>query len=94
MTREDIIDLLDEDDVVIFYEPGYFDEAILGLTSTSPGWSSPPRVCYSSQKIIDVLMRETEMDYEEALEYFNFNIQGFGMSDPPPPLLVWDWRDV
>ena len=92
MSREDIIDLLDEEDQVIFFEPGYFDKAILGLTSHSPGWDMKPRVAYSSQKIIELLMREEDMAYDEALDYFDFNIQGFGMSDPPPPLLVWDWQ--
>ena len=92
MSREDIIDLLDDEDQVVFLKPEYFDKAILGLTSLSPGWDMKPRVCYSSQKIIDLLMKEEDLSYDEALDYFSFNIQGFGMSDPPPPLLVWDWQ--
>lgn len=92
MTREDIINFLDDDDQVIFYEPECFDAAIIGLTSNSPGWAMKPRVCYSTQKVLDVLQRDFDMAYDEAVEYFDFNIQGFGLSDPPPPLLVWDWE--
>lgn len=91
MSRDDIIALLDEDDEVIFFEPAYFDEAILGLTSTSPGWPIKPRVCYSSQKIVDILMRELDCAYDEALDYFGFNIQRFYTTEPPPPLLITDW---
>lgn len=89
--RRRILDLLDDDDLIVFYEPEYFDEAILGLTSHSPGWPYPPRVCYSSSRVIDILMREMDCEYLDAVEYFEVNIQGLGMSDPPPPLLVHDW---
>lgn len=89
--REFILSMLDDEDVVIFLEPAYFDSAILGLTSNSPGWDTPPRVCYSSDKILEALVREEGMQYEEALDYFFFNIQGLGMSAPPPPMLVQDF---
>ena len=91
MTRDEIIDLLPDDDTqVTFFEPAYMDEAILGLTTESPGWPTPPRVCYSITKILEILQEIMECDYEDALDYFSFNIQGFGISDPPPPMLVAD----
>lgn len=87
--REQILSLLDDDDVIFFEPPEVFDHAILGLTTSSPGWEIKPRVCYSCQRIVNKLAEE--MDYEEALDYFYFNIAGFGLSDPPPPLLIADW---
>ena len=44
------------------------DDAILGVVGTT--------VAYSSQRIINVLMSEDGMTYDEAQEYFDFNIAG------------------
>jgi len=93
MTRTEIISMLiDEDETLIFFEPAeLFDHAILGLTTSSPGWDMPAKVCYSSRMIVEKLAAEFDGNYEEAIDYFGFNVAGFGCSDPPPPLLIADW---
>ena len=40
--RDTIIELLDDDETVVFFEPDIFDSAILGLTTSSPGWDMKP----------------------------------------------------
>jgi len=49
-----------------------FDEAIMGVV-----WESFPegrRVVYDRSMMIEILSRT--MDYEEAVEFFDFNIEG------------------
>lgn len=46
--------------------PTEFDEAIIGVDESSM------RLIYSVSKCIDVLLRD--MDYDDAIEHFNFNI--------------------
>lgn len=62
----------DED---IYAAVGY-DEAILGFDERRGV------VCYSSEKILDILRRE--MSDEEALEYFEFNIAGAMVGEKTP----------
>jgi hypothetical protein len=47
-----------------------FDSAILGVSDNF----SEPRVVYSRKKCIEILCEE--MDYMDAVEYFDFNIAG------------------
>lgn len=53
-----------------------FDAAIIGVCSVAA------RVVYSKSKIIEILM--VDMSYDEAIEYFDFNIAGayVGISTP------------
>jgi len=44
------------------------------------------KLVYSRQKCIHVLMRDNDMNYEEANEYFDFNVAGSYMGDKTP---IW-----
>lgn len=48
-----------------------FDDALLGTT----GEGETLRACYSEQRCFEILMQEHEMDRDEALDYFYFNVQ-------------------
>lgn len=50
-----------------------FDEAIIGLAERI---NLGPVVAYDVNKIYEILMNKHDMSYEEAIEYFNFNIIG------------------
>ena len=53
-----------------------FDKAIIG---TAHVWQNNTRVetmIYQAEKILDILVDENGMTPEEALEYFDFNIDG------------------
>lgn len=56
------------------------DSAIIGVAQQ---FTNDPLVAYSMTKIIGCLT-EQGMSYEEALEYFSFNIQGAWMGEATP----------
>jgi hypothetical protein len=46
-----------------------------------------PVAIYSYRKTIKILMRDHQMDKEEAIEYFDFNIAGAFIGDQTPVFL-------
>jgi len=70
---EDIYESYPEDE---FLKIDGFDNACIGVDEKSM------RLIYSVEKIIDVLMRD--MDYEQAMEYYYFNIEGAYMGEKTP----------
>ena len=78
MNRKDIEDLYSEDEPDILFADGY-DEAIAGVV-----WDGErTRVVYKTEKILAILM-EDEMTYDEAAEYFDFNVAGAYMGEYTP----------
>lgn len=69
-----------------FLKADDLDEAIIGLDE------STMRLIYSQSKVIEILMKD--MEYEEALEHFGFNIMGADMGEKTP---IWNqdlaWQD-
>lgn len=60
-----------------------FDDAIIGMAERC---GQEPVVAYDVDKIIDLLMKDG-MDYDEAVEYFEFNIAGAYVG-PETPMLI------
>ena len=58
-----------------------FDEAVIGVVERAGLLA----VCYDRNKIIQILMRD--MNYEEAFEYYEFNILGAYMGESTPVYL-------
>ena len=63
-----------------FLKADGFDEAIVGVDEKSM------RLVYSVSKCIDILMRDGRMEYEDALDYFNFNVSGAYVGEQTP---IW-----
>jgi hypothetical protein len=61
-----------------FLKADGFDEAIIGVDETQM------RLIYSVSKCITILCRD--MSEEDAIEYFNFNVNGSYMGDKTP---IW-----
>jgi len=59
------------------------DDAIIGVVND---FNSPPRVAYSTTKVIEILMKSYDMDYTEAIEYFSFNVSGAYVGEKTP---IW-----
>jgi hypothetical protein len=78
--REALADL-DED--LLFMDPESFDEAIVGYIERA---NSPPVVCYNKDKVLEILMKDG-MDWEEAEEYYYYNIVGAYMGERTPVFL-------
>jgi hypothetical protein len=55
-----------------------FDDAIIGVDETTM------RLIYSVSKCIDILMQD--MNEEDALEYFNYNVSGSFVGEKTP---IW-----
>ena len=60
-----------------------FDAAILGIHDN---FTPKPRVVYSKNECLIILMRRDGMDYEMALEFFDFNISGAYVGEDTP---IW-----
>ena len=56
-----------------------FDEAIIGVVQRM----GIQAICYDQDKVIDILMGDG-MTYEEAVEYFEFNIAGAWVGESTP----------
>jgi len=68
MDRNDL-DFLAEGAVIL----DGLDGAIIGIVEE---FGNGPRVLYSRDKIIEILQERDEMTYEEAFEFYDFNILG------------------
>ena len=74
MTRDEIEDLYSDDEPDMLFTDGY-DEAIAGTV-----WDGErTRGVYQVEEILNILMERDEMTYDEASEYFDFNIAGSHM---------------
>jgi hypothetical protein len=63
-----------------FLKADGFDDAIIGLDESSM------RLIYSTTKCIEILMLQSEMLLDEALEHFDFNVRGAYMGEKTP---IW-----
>ena len=71
MNRKDIIDLYSDDEPEIMFADGY-DKAIAGVV-----WDGErTRVVYETEGILKILMDRDKMTYDEAAEFFDFNVAG------------------
>jgi hypothetical protein len=66
-----------------------FDDAILGVVE---GCNRTTVVCYDYRKCVEILMRDSEMDEEEAEEYLNFNTTGAWHGEETP-MFLHNWRE-
>ena len=55
-----------------------FDKAIVGVVHRMDTMA----VCYDKNKVIEILMED--MSYEDAIEYFEFNIAGAWVGESTP----------
>lgn len=61
-----------------------FDKAIIGFDENSE------RVIYSVKKIINVLMKDERMTYDEALEWYGHNMASSRISNNKEPIYCND----
>jgi hypothetical protein len=61
------------------------EDAIVGIGCQ---YSKSPVVVYDEDLIIFTLMSEQEMEFEEAWEYYSFNIQGMWVGENTPIIIT------
>jgi hypothetical protein len=58
-----------------------FDDAIIGMAERI---NLGPVVAYDVDKMLDIMVERDGMTYEEAMEYFDYNILGAWMGENTP----------
>jgi hypothetical protein len=83
MKREDIEDIYSDEDIL--FADG-FDEAIIGVVFVHNEKTSEKntRVVYDTEECLGILMENDKMSYEEASEYFDFNVAGSYVGEYTP----------
>lgn len=71
-----------EDEDTFLFMDG-FDEAIVGVMEA---FGSEYRVCYDKNKVLAILMNDG-MSYEEAVEWYEYNIIGAYVGEKTPVFL-------
>ena len=75
--RDSILDMYPDNE---FLFADGFDDAIIGVTSSN----GTEVICYSVEKILDILMKKDGLTEEEAIEYCDYNIIGAYVGDLTP----------
>lgn len=84
MTREDVAEIAGEEELLFLgSNDGEYDHTIVGVT-TREGY---PVLVYDTFKIVEYL-EHCGMSFEDAWEWFNFNIEGSHMGDRTPIYLT------
>ena len=80
----DIQELVEAYDSEMLIADG-FDDAIIGV---SERFGRSPVIAYDKDKCIQVLMDRDGMDYEDAIEFFNFNVIGAWVGEGTPEFIT------
>lgn len=62
-----------------------FEDAFLGMCEV---FNRPPLATYDRDKCIEILVKRDEMTYEEAVEFFEFNVSGAWVGENTPIFLT------
>jgi hypothetical protein len=68
---------------LLVMDPEYLDKAIIGVASRI----GLEAVCYDKDKVITLIMGHDGMTYEDALEYFEYNMKGAWVGEHTPVFL-------
>lgn len=79
MTREECVEAAGGDDDELLFADG-FDEAIIGVAERF----NDTFVVYDKQKVLEIMVKRDGMSYEEAMEFFDFNIVGAWVGPKTP----------
>lgn len=74
-----IVEIYPDEDIL---KADGFDDAIIGVDYQH----TEPRLIYSVTKCLEIL--EKDMDSEEAMEYFDYNVRGAYVGEQTP---IWCW---
>jgi hypothetical protein len=82
MEIDEIKEVLSEENPDALFADG-FDEALIGISRRC---GQPSLAVYSIKKCIEILAEE--MDYEDAIGYFEFNVVGAWLGEGTPIFLT------
>ena len=71
---------------LLVLDPEYFDDAIVGLVQRI----GMDVICYDKEKVLELLCVKEGMSYEDAVEYFEYNMIGSWAGDSTPVFLSYN----
>jgi hypothetical protein len=83
-TREKISKLFEEMDESVLLMDG-FEEAFIGYSQRI---NEPVLAVYSYERMLGVLVRRDDMDYDEATEYISYNCLGAWVGEKTPIIVM------
>jgi hypothetical protein len=86
MTKELINTYVEEhypDDEILLADG--FEDAFIGIAESN---GSHPKALYNEDKCVDILIERDGMDYEEAIEFFQFNVAGAYVGEYTPAFVA------
>lgn len=82
MTDLDVLmDMLEEAEALLLEPRDTYDRALIGITEGGIGQEV---AVYDAAKCIEALVEDNGWDYDEALEWFNFNTSGAYVGEATP----------
>ena len=91
MTRREALDEYFEQHGTQAMVADGFDDAIIGVTLRSP--AEGPRVVYDVDLCVEALQADGIPDYDDASEYFDFNVIGAWVGETTP-LFIRDIQEI
>ena len=79
---EEILENYSDEEIII---ADGFNDAVIGIATDF----TEPRLIYSVNKCIEILMSDGTTRYDEAMEYFTYNVSGAYIENGP----IWCWDD-
>ena len=79
-TRETVAELIRDENPEALLADG-FEDAFIGVARRC---GQPTLVTYDYDQCVDILMKRDGMSYEEASEFFEFNVVGAWMGEGTP----------
>lgn len=88
LTLAEILEHLEESggEALLMEPRSDYDDCIIGIGGR---FHDGPLAIYSVERILAVLMRDDGVDYEGAMEWFDFNIIG-GWNGPGTPIFAYE----
>lgn len=83
----DLLDQLADAEAMLLEPQEFFNKALIGIAQRADGIIV---AAYDSEKCIAALREQNNWDYDEAQEWFEFNVQG-GYVGPHSPMFVDVW---
>lgn len=78
-----VVDLADTLGVLVLEPRGTYDRAMIAIED-----GSPPRAVYNGEKCVQAIMETQGWEFDEAVEWVDFNVVGSCVGDGKP-LIVW-----
>lgn len=78
MTKDEMVEALAENEALL---ADGFEDALIGYAER---FSSGPIAMYDKDKCLGILMQRDGLSWDEASEFFEFNVQGAWVGDKTP----------